>query len=421
MQIATRILDSLRQQLSNLDFIDQHRRFSSSFTRVRKLTFAIVAALIIQMIKRSLQIECNLLADRLDMDVPVSKQAFSKARYKISYTGFIALNNTLLRELYTHNHEGCWRGYRLLGIDGSTIRLPESEELEEYLGRWNRGANRNENCPILARISEVVELTTGVIVDAELAPPEIGENPLADEQIRRVCNLFDEVGQKNKLFVFDRGYPSMALIKTLLSANADFIFRLPRDFNNTVIKALEKGDDDVLFQFAAGVPALRLVQKPLSSGENCLLLTSLTERLAFSAEDLLSVYWMRWIGCEEGYKKQKITLELENFSGKGLEAVLQEFWATVVVVNLFQVHCLDEEGALKPNVVPSKRINRSVMFGSMREDVFMVLIGEVSAKKFAKKFAKYARRFTETVRPGRQYSRDKVGKPKRYHCFRRTC
>lgn len=421
MQIANRVLERLFQQLNDSKFIERHRRFPKAFTRLRKLTFAIVSAMIIQLITRSLQIECNLLADRLDMDEPVSKQAFSKARYKISYTGFKALNDTLLNELYTSSNEGSWKGYRVLGIDGSTIRLPESEELEEYFGRWDRGADRNGNCPILARISEIVELTTGVVVDAEIAPPEFGENSLADEQIQRVCHLFDELGQEKRVFVFDRGYPSKSLIKTLVEGKADFIFRLPKDFNKTTAEALKRGKKDVTFQFSDDTLLLRLVKTTLPSGEDCVLLTSFINQQMFSAEDLFSLYWMRWTGCEEGYKKQKIALEMENFSGKGFEAVLQEFWATVLVVNIFQVHCLDEEGALQPNVIPSKRINRSVMFGSLRQDIFMVLTGEISSQSFSEKFKKYAKRFTEKVRPGRQFSRKKVGKPKRHHCFRRTC
>jgi hypothetical protein len=355
------------------------------------------------------------------MDEPVSKQAFSKARYKISYTGFKELNTTLLKELYTNNKEGCWQGYRIFGIDGSTIRLPESEELEEYIGRWDRGAGRNDNCPIIARISEVVELTTGIVVDAELTPPEFGENTLADEQIKKVCDLLDEAGQEKRVFVFDRGYPSKALIKTLLGANAEFVFRLPKDFNKSTTQALKRVENDIIFQFSDDIPLLRLVRITLSSGEECVLLTSFTNLQMFSIEDLSSIYWMRWSGCEEGYKKQKIALELENFSGKGLEAVLQEFWATVLVVNIFQVHCLDEEGALQPNIIPTKRINRSVMFGSLRQDIFMVLAGEISSQSFTEKFTKYAKRFTENVRPGRRFSREKVGKPKRHHCFRRTC
>ena len=80
MRAATRILESLHRQLNDPEFVERHRRFPNAFTRVRKLTFAIVSALIIQMITRSLQIECNLLGDMLKMDEPASKQVFSKAR-----------------------------------------------------------------------------------------------------------------------------------------------------------------------------------------------------------------------------------------------------------------------------------------------------------------------------------------------------
>lgn len=66
------------------------------------------------------------------MQEPASKQAFSKARYNISYTGFKALNTILLEENYRNDSTGLWLGYRIFGTDGSTVRLPDSEELEEY-------------------------------------------------------------------------------------------------------------------------------------------------------------------------------------------------------------------------------------------------------------------------------------------------
>ena len=296
---ANQILKRLHEQVRDVSFFVRHRRNPRAFTRLRKLSFVIVVAMIIKMIRQSLQIECNLLADRLDMDEPVSKQAFSKARYQISYTGFQALNHTLLTELYTDNNEGIWKGYRILGLDGSTIRLPESKELEKSFGRWDRGVDRNENCPIIGRISQVVELTTGVIVDAELAPPEFGEETLADEQIERVCDLFSEIGQGKLLFVFDRGYPSIALIQQLISAKSDFTFRLPRNFNTAVSKALKSSKTDMLFQFTKELPLLRLIRKTLSSGEECILLTSLIDDQVFDSEDLFEVYRMRWTGCEE--------------------------------------------------------------------------------------------------------------------------
>ena len=42
------------------------------------------------------------------MAEPASKQAFSRARHKISYTGFKALNEEFLKEAYTNDNTGTW-------------------------------------------------------------------------------------------------------------------------------------------------------------------------------------------------------------------------------------------------------------------------------------------------------------------------
>ena len=417
---STRVITVLQASLLDPVFIVNHRRQPTAFTRNRKLTFATVVVTILHMAKRSLQIECNLLGDRL-MTEPVSKQAFSKARYKISHTGFKALNDQLLEESYRDDHEGLWYGYRVFGIDGSTIHLPKSAETEKYFGRWDRGQNRNENCPIIGRVSEVVELTTGIIVSAEIAPWSSGERMLAKEQVKAVSKLFHRLNQHKQLFVFDRGYSSKDLMRLILDSESDFMFRMPSKFNKKIDDLAANGDADCLLELAPELPTLRLVVRKLPSKELCILLTSLVDTSLVTADDLFRLYWLRWTGCEEGYKKQKVSLELENFIGLGVEAVLQEFWATVVAVNLFQIQCLTEEGPWNVDNPPHERINRNVVFGSLREDIFHVLLGEISIQGFQEKFQRIARRSKVKVRPGRRYSRDGVNKPKRHHVFRRTC
>lgn len=420
MKRSCRIVTILRMSLIDPSFIASHRKLSTAFTRNRKLTFGTVVATILHLVKKSLQIECNLLGEHL-MTEPASKQAFSKARYKISHTGFMALNDQLLEECYRGDSEGLWYGFRVFGTDGSTIRLPKSEEAEEYFGRWDRGEGRNDRCPIVARVSEVVELTSGIIVSARLSPWSFGERVLASEQIQEVSKCFHNLGQHKQLFVFDRGYVSKEMIQLILKAGADFIFRMPRGYNKVVDEKIAGKDSDSLIEISPGLPQLRLVTRKLPSGEICALLTSVVDQDGVPGDALYRLYWLRWSGCEEGYKRQKVTLELENFAGTGVEAILQEFWATVVSVNLFQVHCLDEEGAWNPEEPPEKRINRSVAFGSLRKSIFEVLMGEITAEEFQNRFCKVARRFKVKVRPDRSYSRDGVGKPKRYHVFRRTC
>ena len=100
---------------------------------------------------------------------------------------------------------------------------------------------------------------------------------------------------------------------------------------------------------------------------------------------------------------------------------MQDFWATVVMVNVFQAHCFEEEGPWDPISPPNERINRSIVFGSLRDALLMTVLGKMSAEEFSEKFKAIARRSKVKVRPGRTYSRKAVGKPKRHHIFRRTC
>lgn len=418
MKTANQVAAKIQSTIAHPEFISKHRNSLKAFTRNRKLPFGTVVSTILQLAKRSLQIECNLLGER-EMSDPASKQAFSKARYKISYTAFKALNDQFLEDVYNDNHIGLWRGYRVFGVDASTIRLPECEENEEYFGRHNSAGFNRKKDPIMARISEVIELTTGIVVNADIGPICQAELGLAKGQIESVVKLFKNFDQQKTLFVFDRGYVSQEWIRMFLSLGSDFIFRIPRNFNTVIDSKTPQGECDCIIDILQGIPPLRLIVRILPSGEKCVLLTSLNDQHEIKADDLMKVYWLRWIGCEEGYKKQKVFLELENFLGIGVEAVLQEFFATLLMVNLFQFHCRDEEGAWDIDHPPATRINRSVVFGSLRETVFNMIMGEMSALEFWDKFVKIARRSKVKVRPGRQYLR--IGLKKEKHVFRRVC
>lgn len=404
--------------ITDVDFISTHRRSPKAFTRNRKLPFGTVVSTILQLAKRSLQIECNLLGETLMIESP-SKQAFSKARYNLSYTAFKALNDEVLKDTYKDNPAGLWKGYRIFGVDGSNIRLPESEENEEYFGRHNSGGLNRGKDPILARISEVVDLTTGMVVNVDIGPMCEGERAIAWPQIKSTISMFQGLNQSKLLFVFDRGYVSKDIISEFESLGADFIFRVPRNFSKVVDNLIEKGECDCLVEISPEIRPLRLLVRLLPSGQKCVLLTSLIDSLEVKDCELMSIYWLRWSGCEEGYKKQKVALELENFIGIGTEAVLQEFWATVLSVNLFQLHCLEEEGAWNIDNPPTERINRSVVFGSLRSSVFKTVMGEITANDFWEKFVRVARRSKVKIRPGRQHSRSGMKKEK--HVYRRVC
>ncbi len=124
---------------------------------------------------------------------------------------------------------------------------------------------------------------------------------------------------------------------------------------------------------------------------------------------------------QECYKRLKIPTEIENFSGKNVEAILQEYWAHLVMCNILATHMSDVQAPWNPENIPKYRLNFTVLFGSTRQRLRDVLQGDCSPEEFQELFDRIAKRAKVKIRPGRKFSRDKVGIPKRHHVFRRAC
>ncbi|MDP1836469.1 MAG: hypothetical protein Q8K75_11170 [Chlamydiales bacterium] len=93
---------------------------------------------------------------------PITKQALSKARYKMELAPFKNLHEAALDAYYQDNQERLWKGYRVFEGDGSTHSLPRRRYIPLFFGdRFKR------TC--LARVMQFVELTSDLCV-AELCP-----------------------------------------------------------------------------------------------------------------------------------------------------------------------------------------------------------------------------------------------------------
>ncbi len=57
-----------------------------------------------------------------------------------------------------------------------------------------------------------------------------------------------------------------------------------------------------------------------------------------------------------------------------------------------------------PENPPKRQVNRSVVFGSMRDATLKVIFGLMDRQDYQKKFQKVAKRAMMTVKPGRSYS-----------------
>jgi hypothetical protein len=421
MKISRKLLLGFFEQIHSQTFQKTHSIGEYSFTRKRKLNFPLVFSMILKLVKKSLGIECEFMEPDINV-IPPSKQAFSKARYKIRHTGFIELLELSLKIFYEGDPGiGLWKDYRVIGVDGSTIRLPSSEEVIGMFGKFD--SEYGKTMPTVARVSLFVDLCTSMICSARLAPWGKGEQVLAEEQLPEVVNKMRLLGQEKLLFIYDRGYPSAKYIGQHIELGVDFVFRLQRNSYKHIWEKVYKGETDfyteILDQSRNKAYKVRVVALRLPKGELEVLATSLSQETA-SIEELGQVYFLR-CHIEECYKRLKVGAEIENFSGINLEAVFQEFWAHLVMCNVLSTHMCEADGAWDPTDLKEYRLNFSILFGVMREKLKQVLIGKCSPDEFQALFKRAAMRAKVKVRPGRSYSRDKVGKPKRHNIARRIC
>lgn len=422
METTEKVLRQAALILKDPNFIARHRLYSTAFTRRRKLPFERIVGTLVHLVRNSLQIVCNRLGEYFHMDDPASKQAFSQARSNLSYSCFQELNDLALQAFYQEDKAGIWKGRRIIAADGSTLRLPESSDTVVHFGRYNCGKNVPEDsCPVMGRISEFTDVMSGLIVSAALLPLSIGEESMAEGQLQIVVEKMRSWGQEKLLFVYDRGYPSKQFVLSHLALNSDFVFRIPSGFNTQIDAFVASGATDGTLKLYDEAPALRIAVFPLASGEQEILWTSLVDSTEVAYEELFSVYGSRWRAMEEGYKRQKVQFELQNWATESTMGVLQEFWAMIYITNIVAMSCYELEGPSIPGKDPQERLNRSVLFGSMKDDVLRTLGGELSAESFTKKFKKLARRARVPVKPGRQFSRDGLGKPKRFFPMPRVC
>ena len=77
----------------------------------------------------SLQNELNLYFEKSSLDPlktqHVDKSAYSHARKKLKYEVYHALNNSFLEDVNEQYLSKRFNGFRVLGIDGTTIKLPQ--------------------------------------------------------------------------------------------------------------------------------------------------------------------------------------------------------------------------------------------------------------------------------------------------------
>ena len=363
------IVKTSKEVFTSVEFRDSARRRPEDFTRESKMSFVKLVLFMLNMVKSSTQTCLDRFFEIIGKaEVHVTQQSFSEARQKIRWQAFRELFIAIVDHIYTGFYE-TWHGYRVMAIDGSKIQIPDDNKLKAYFGTTGKGSTA-----ATAQASALYDVLNNFIMDAQLEPISFGERELA---MRHIDVLGEMPSFEKELILFDRGYASFDLIKTLIGRGINYVMRVKKKFN-TDIDQLEKGDHRIVLSNKDGEEIeVRVIKFMLESGEEEMLVTDVFDK-RMGIKAFKALYFLRW-PIETKYNEIKNKLEVENFSGRTVEAIRQDFFITMYMSNVASVACweaqdtVEEARKLKANKY-YYHVNVSHAIGTLKDRLIMAIM-----------------------------------------------
>jgi hypothetical protein len=399
------------------EFINRHRSSAKDFIRNRILSFQTLLVFLMNLNKGACQDELdNFFKTRDSLDIAervVTSGALTKARKKLKHGAFIELNSRLNSFFYENYTPLKWKGFRLLAIDGSTVKVPKEKAIAEHFGQW--GSAKGDPCPI-ARVSGMYDVLNKLYIDALIRPKAQGERHLAAEHITKIG--------KGDLILLDRGYPAFWLFARIVEQGADFCARLSATKWILARKFLASGLKEQIVTLKPGRNEkssstaslrVRLVRVDIGNPEPEVLITSLTDTTTIAYDDFKELYHKRW-GIEEAYKALKCRMEIENFSGKSVESVYQDFHSSIFTANLTSAIASETREAIEGTSKNRKhpyQINFTQALSKMKNTI-VLLFNRFDITGILKRLLELFARSIEPIRPGRIFPRNRKVKLQRF-------
>mgnify|MGYP003933705911 CR=1 FL=1 len=404
--------------------MDRHKKSPSDFSRDRKLPFPLLVSFLINVVKNSYQIELNSFFKALGNWTTavkyVSKAALCKARKKLQSSAFVELNRHLVHLFEERFRPKTWHGFRLVAEDGTMCRLPNIKEIAEHFGIYKVKKGKPS---AMARVSQLFDTLNKISIAAVITPKSVDERRHAHELF---LNLMP-----SDLVLLDRGYPAFWLFKAALTMDANFCARINKRWK-VVRRFVESGLKEQIVSLSSsrcnalkceklGLDCqsfdVRLVRIELESGEVEVLVTSLLDIDKFPHAIFKELYHKRW-PVEEDYKAMKCWLQLENFSGKSVLSVYQDFHAKIFQKNLVSVLCFSPQNRLDAEGIKQKyrhQVNFAQALSNMKGMTPLLFQrSKATVKSIVEDLQELFYRTTEPIRPGRKFPRKHKASVRRF-------
>jgi len=305
-----------------------------------------------------------------------------------------------------------WHGFRTLAVDGSDLVLPDYPVLADAFGVHTNGSG--VKVP-MAKLSFLYDTTLDMPIDVQLDRKHASERDLAVNHLAQT--------DENDLILYDRGYYAFWFALRHVLNQREFCFRLRSNANKQTHDFIDSGKKQVVITLEGtqGMQQkalerdleivaieVRLIRIKTSKGIY-VLMTSLTDIKRYPIKDFYNLYHLRW-RVEEGYKKQKAFLDLEDFSGRTVHSIKQDVRASALVHALVAMECFASKGLMSAQVTRRKycyQINFAEAIQSFKRRIIDILSCQLSELAFYKRLKAMARNLT-IIKPDRSFDREKV-------------
>ena len=288
---------------------------------------------------------------------PAASSALTQARQRLGEEPMEHLFALTGSEWATRSARAhAWRGLAVYLIDGTTLRVPDSEQnWATFGGQVGNGSRAGSAYPTV-RLVALMTARAHLLAAVNFGPYKTGEITLAAE-------LWAKLPEES-LVIGDRNFGTIRDLYRISSgaAGRHWLVR-GKQQKFRVVRRLGKNDDLVELTVTKAMRAngpelpptllMRALRYQRPGFKPVLLLTSLLDPKLYPATELIALYHERW-EIELGYDELKTHLlaREEAIRSRTAEQVRQELWGILVAYNLVRVEM--ERAAKEAGVEPTR-------------------------------------------------------------------
>jgi hypothetical protein len=279
----------------------------------------------------------------------VAPSAIPQARKRLGEAPVRALFETVAAPA-AHAHaqapENRWRSLALYGIDGTTLRVPDSADNRATFGGHRGRKGAGESGYPLVRMVALMALASHLLAAVRFGP-------LALSELAYASALWAAIPD-DSLTILDRAFLSAGLLLPLQhgGSNRHWMTRLKKNTRYRILESFGPGDWRVEFKVSATArtkdPSLpltfgaRVVRYQRKGFQPQLLVTSLLDPIAYPAHELAAIYHKRW-ELELGFAEIKTSMleRCETLRSKTSWGVRQEIWGLLLAYHLVRTEMAD--------------------------------------------------------------------------------